>query len=407
MKFNKNVNLLLSGQTLANIGDILYIVSVISSIYKHTGSAAMSSIVPFTITTSMFISSLLTPMLIGRMDLKCLLVGSQIGKTMMLAILAFFLISLLNEQTVFIIFPIISVIALLDGCANPIRYSILPYYVKKEDLLQANGVIEAVTQTVQMGMWFAGSLLLISIGEEKLVWIVFGLFSISSYLLARLSQVEQVPTTNSMNWHQISEGWKTLSRMLVLKAMTWIDIFDTLASSVWIAAILYVYVEEVLQQSEQWWGYLNGSFFAGLIAGSIFCVRNSTFVEKHVRLFIVLGSIGSFAATFLFSLTNIPLLILGLSASMGLFGQFKNIPQNTIIQLSVSKETLPKVYSAFGAIETGIFGVSSLLMGILAEYAGVRSAFLLSAFLLAVVCIIVVKNQHKFVLGDMKKGEEG
>lgn len=61
MKLNKNFNLLLTGQSLANMGDVLYMVSLIYIIFELTGSATAAAFVPFTITTSMFISNSLTP----------------------------------------------------------------------------------------------------------------------------------------------------------------------------------------------------------------------------------------------------------------------------------------------------------------------------------------------------------
>ncbi|CAM5209300.1 MFS transporter OS=Lysinibacillus sphaericus OX=1421 GN=LS41612_14590 PE=4 SV=1 [Lysinibacillus sphaericus] len=55
MNLGRNFWLLLVGQSLANIGDVLYIVSVIHIIYLLTGSAIAASFVPFTIATSMFV----------------------------------------------------------------------------------------------------------------------------------------------------------------------------------------------------------------------------------------------------------------------------------------------------------------------------------------------------------------
>lgn len=91
---NKNFSLLLTGQSLANIGDVLYMVGIISAIFGLTGSATAASFVPFTITTSMFVSNLLTPLLIERVNLKWLLAGSQLGKTILIVVLGLLLTGL-------------------------------------------------------------------------------------------------------------------------------------------------------------------------------------------------------------------------------------------------------------------------------------------------------------------------
>ena len=74
-QLNRNFNLLITGQSVANIGDVLYMVSIINLIFARTGSATATSFVPFTITSAMFLSSLLTPLLVGKVSLKWLLAG--------------------------------------------------------------------------------------------------------------------------------------------------------------------------------------------------------------------------------------------------------------------------------------------------------------------------------------------
>ncbi|KGR84273.1 MFS transporter [Lysinibacillus odysseyi] len=402
MKLNRNFSLLLLGQSLANIGDVLYIVSVISTIFVLSGSAIAASFVPFTIASSMFISSLLTPLLVEKLNLKWLLAGSQIAKTILLLILGFMLIGLTGDNYYFI-FLIIGWIAFFDGCANPIRQTLTPYYVKPEHLIQANGISETITQVIQAGMWFVGSSLLIIMSSQQLIWLVGGLFLLASLLLCLLESVNNHETTELKGkFEKIKEGWKTLSNTPVLRRIAWIEFLETIAATVWIAAILYVFVNDALNVDEKWWGFINGANFLGLILGSAYCIKYSSFVEKKIGTFIFVGSFLSFLFTILFSLNSIPMISLFLSLCVGLFGQIKKIPQQTVIQTSVSKEQLSTVYTSLGAIGTGIFGVGSLVMGVLADLLGIRIVFVISGLLLAVVSTIAHKNKQLFVRNVME-----
>ncbi|WP_077306950.1 MFS transporter [Terribacillus halophilus] len=396
MKLNKNFTLLLWGQSIANIGDVLYMVSVISLIYSLTGSAAASAFVPFTITTSMFAASLLTPLLIGRVNLKWLLTGSQIGKTILLLILGF-LLMVVTVSNYYVIFILIGLIAFLDGCANPIRQTLIPDYVKADQLIQANGVAETVTQVIQAAMWFAGSVFLLVMSAQQLIWFVGALFIIASFLLCQLESVKHISTESKGKLEQIKAGWVTLSATPVLRRIAWIDIFETIAGTVWIAAILYAFVSEALHVDEKWWGFINGAFFLGLIAGSVYCIKYAAVVEKRLGTFIFIGALLSAFVTLLFSLNSSPVISLLLSLCVGLFGQIKNIPQQSIIQTSVSKEQLSTVYTSLGAIGTGIFGIGSLVMGLLADLLGIRVVFMISGILLAAVSIVVFKSRHLFI----------
>ncbi|MCM3619787.1 MFS transporter [Sutcliffiella horikoshii] len=396
MNLNKNFSLLLLGQSLANIGDVLYMVSIISTIFVLTGSATASSFVPFTITSSMFISSLLTPLLVGKVNLKWLMAGSQIGKTILLFILGVMLGGV-TASNYYLIFLIIGLIALLDGCANPIRQTLIPYYVNPSQLIKANGLAETVTQIIQAVMWFIGSLFLIIMSSQQLVWLAGGLFIGASILLSLLESVADNRIEAKGKFEQITEGWVTLSNTPVLRKIAWLDFFETIAGTVWIAAILLVFVNDALEVGGQWWGFINGAFFIGLILGSVYCIKYSSIIEKKLGTFIFIGSILSSLVTLLFSINSIPIAALLLSLFVGIFGQIKGIPQQTVIQTSVTKEQLSTVYTSLGAIGTGIFGVGSLVMGLLADLLGIRIVFMISGILLAAVSLIVFKSKHLFV----------
>lgn len=401
MKFNRNFSLLLLGQSIANIGDVLYMVSVISTIFVLTGSATASSLVPFTITTSMFISSLLTPILVGKVNLKWLFAGSQIGKTILLVILGISLMYI-TVSNYYLIFIIIGLIAFLDGCANPIIQTLIPYYVKPEHLIRANGMADTVTQVIQAVMWFVGSLFLLVMSSQQLVWLVGCLFVIASILMCLLESVHHKPIEQKGVLEQISEGWKTLSNTPVLRKIAWTDFLETIAGTVWIAAILYVFVNDALNVDEKWWGFINGAFFIGMILGSIYCIKFSSFVEKRLGTFIFVGSFASFFVIILFGLNSSPIIALLLALCTGIFGQIKNIPQQSVIQTSVSKERLATVYTSLGAIGTGIFGVSSLVMGMIADLFGIRVVFVISGLLFAIISIIVHTNKQLFTRNVME-----
>ncbi|MBT2640393.1 MFS transporter [Bacillus sp. ISL-39] len=401
MNWNKNFTLLLTGQSLANMGDVLYMVSVISTIFVLTESATAASFVPFTITSAMFVSSLLTPLLIGKVNLNWLMAGTQIGKTFLLVLLGVILIGL-SASDFYWIYVLIGLIAFLDGCANPISQTLIPHYVKPEDLVQANGITETVAQILQALMWFIGSLFLLVLNPPQLVWLVGVLFAISSSLLCFLESVNLTTKESKGKLEQIKEGWRTLADTKVLRKIGWINLYETLASTVWIAAILLVFVSDALHTAEKWWGFINGAFFAGLILGSIYCIKYFSFIERKLSAFIFAGSFAGFLATILFSLNSVPSIALVLSFIVGISVQLKSIPQQTVIQTSVPKERLATVYTSLGAIGTGVFGIGSLVMGFLADLLGVRFVFIISGLLLMVVSVIVNKNNQLFVRNLME-----
>lgn len=393
---NRSFSLLLTGQSLADIGDILYIVSVISIIYRFTNSAIATSFVPFIITTFMLISSLLTPLITTKVSLNQLLIISQGFKTAVILGLALYVQWVGDQPMIGFVFLLIAMVAFLDGCANPIRQSLLPHYVEEKDLLRANSIAETVIQSIQVGSWFVGSSLLLLLTPSQLIWGVVVLFFMATLLLKLLPDVARMERPQKKKWVLFMQGWQSIHQTPVLKVAARMDLLESMAGAVWVAAILLVFVEEALQASSQWWGYLNGIFFIGMIIGSMICLKWTKFIERKKAIFISGGALLSAIFTLFFAVSITPLMALLCSLLIGLCGQLKNIPQQTMIQTSVSKEKLPTVYTSLNVIVTGVFGLSSLMMGMLSEWYGIRVVFFLSASMLLLVSVIAYKNKTSF-----------
>lgn len=86
------------------------------------------------------------------------------------------------------------------------------------------------------------------------------LFAVSTIYTVRIVVSEH--TTDSVapsNWGSIKSGWVAIRQIPTIRTLISIDFITTLASSVWVAAVIYIYVEQNLQLGEEWWGYINTS----------------------------------------------------------------------------------------------------------------------------------------------------
>ncbi|MET1123116.1 MFS transporter (plasmid) [Priestia megaterium] len=391
------------GQSLANCGDVFYIVGLITTIYEATGSATYMALVPFFITTSRFISGVIAPLIIDRTRLKLMLAYSQLGKTVIILLLACFSSIFLSSDTIFLIFLFVIVISFLDGWANPASNALLPKLVEPNNLVKANSFLAILDQTIRLGGWPVGGILVAVVGGDNVIWLTFLLFVASTIMMALIKDndedvmMDKKPKKIS-KWDTLKEGWVTIWQTPPLRTISIVDFIESIANVVWVAAIIYVYVDQVLQTSEQWWGYINSSFFAGLMIGGILSLKWSHLVNQHLVIFIVVGAFLVSLTTLIFGLISTPWMALVIAMLFGMANQIKAVAQQTTIQTSVAHRLLPKVYSAKDAIISATFGVSSLSLGYLTDLFGVRFTFLLAATLLFSSAIFVVVNRKDLKL---------
>ena len=369
------------GQALANMGDVFYIVGLISIVYTLTGSAVYMTAVPLVITFSRFISSMAAPLLLNRTQMRSLIAYSQMGKTFFLCV--FLLLMVLQMGNVWFYLACASIISFLDGWALPARNSYVPFLVKREELMGANGFLSTVDQTIQFSSWALGGILLAILGDKNVFIVVIVLFLASTYFMLKLPVI---PTTTlevrKVWWQQLGEGWSEVKGRKGLVPVFWIYGLESISGTVWIAAVLYLYVDIMLQRGEQWWGFINASFFVGLVLASYAIFKLHGIFSKHRYKWLPFCMIVTSGVTVVFAWNKIALVALALSFVFGLFDQIKNVVLQTFLQESAPPEELGKIYAAQGALTTLLFGLSSVGVGLLHEVLSISMIFTLSALLL-------------------------
>ncbi|MFS0784330.1 MFS transporter [Bacillus sp. 1P06AnD] len=402
----KSFTYLWIGQSMANAGDIFYIVSLIASIYQMTESTFVTAFIPFTVTISQFISGFVAPLVIDRASLKNILVYSQLGKTILLvALMAYTTLESGGQSILIVVFLIVAFIAFLDGWANPAKGALVPRLVSQEEWMKANGFMSVIDQIVQLGGWPAGSLLVAWVGPPPLLSITCAMYALATAAMALIQEGANMdqPKGKKGAADSLKEGWSIIWKHRPIRYLTIISCMESMANVVWIAAILYVYVDEQLGVSEAWWGFINTSFFAGLLIGGFIAMKSSGFIEKNMSVIFISFGIGISIVTLLFGFTTIPYAALGFSFAFGICNEIQQIIVTTTLQKKTDSGQLPKIYAAQGALFGLMFGISSLLAGFLADIVSVRFLFAGASAILLIVAM-VAWNQKKSLFNRKELG---
>lgn len=396
------------GQSLANCGDVFYVVGLMTVIYGLTRSAFDMSLVPFLTTASRFVSGLIAPLILDRLGLKGSLVFSQTGKTGLLLILAITLHLSVSENVISFLLLFVFLISFLDGWASPARNAMVPILIEKEQLVHANGFLSVIDQSINLCGWAAGGVLAAALGGNGMIWLTLLLFLPSTVMmmlihaekemLTRTADLQSEGKQSEGKWHSVREGWLAIWRTPALRVISITDVIGEMASVVWMAAIIYVFVRRVLHVDQAWWGYINFTYFAGLIIGGYLCVHWSVFIDRHLRKAALAGLAATAMITLLFGWNSSPLLALLLSAWIGLSEQLKGIAFTTITQRSAKIRQLGKIYSAKDAASSLFYGLATLLFGYLTDIIGVRQIFVISAGILAASFIYAVLSRNTLAI---------
>ena len=389
---NSFIKLLVS-QLFANLADIFFRVTIIANIYIISKSVIATSLVPILIGISSFVASLLVPLVTKRIALNRVLSLSQFGKTILLTILVG-MFTVMQSVAPLVIYLFVVAISILDGFAAPVSYAIVPRYAT--DLGKANSALSMSGEAVQLVGWGLGGLLFATIGLLPTTFIILILYIISSFLMLLLPKAEVEVLESETNLEILLKGWKLVARDSRLRLFVSANLFEIFSNTIWVSSIILVFVTELLNETESYWGYSNTAYSIGIIISGLIAFRLSEkfLAAKWESILFPLVAMAIVTLTILY-FPNAQMFLV-FSALVGMLSQLKEVPESVFLQETVEENNLVNVYSVLEVISTLAFSVFVLLMSYITESFGISISFWISAICLMIEAILIYIRRDYF-----------
>lgn len=389
---NSFIKLIVS-QLFANLADIFFRVTIIANIYIISKSVIATSLVPILIGISSFVASLLVPLVTKRLALNRVLSLSQFGKTILLSILVGMFI-LMQSVAPLVTYLFVVAISILDGFAAPVSYAIVPRYAT--DLGKANSALSMTGEAVQLVGWGLGGLLFATIGLLPTTFIILILYIISSFLMLFLPKAEVEVLESETNLEILLKGWKLVARDPRLRLFVSANLLEIFSNTIWVSSIILVFVTELLNKTESYWGYSNTAYSIGIIISGLIAFRLSEkfLAAKWESILFSLVGMAIVTLTILF-FPNAQMFLL-FSALVGMLSQLKEVPESVFLQETVEENNLVNIYSVLEVISTLAFSVFVLLMSYITENFGISISFWLSAICMMIEAILIYIRRDYF-----------
>ncbi|MFP3723248.1 MFS transporter [Niallia circulans] len=395
-------------KTSIALADVIYIMVITTYIYQKTESALMSSLFPLFKALANLTAGLTSPLIYRKFAFAKLMLKLQGLKALLLSFLLLGFMPITNHIYVLLLF--ILVISFMEGWGNPLLNSVTPKIVPKENLVRANSSLSITTQSVQIAGYSFTGFAVINWGHNStlafnvvLLWLsVLALYITSKHFVSNM----EVPVENKSKWALMNEGWKILWHNQTLRMVTLMDVIEGMAGSIWVGAITLVYVKEALNQGEQWWGFINASYYVGAILGGIITIFIAKIIQKHLIPSMAVGSLVFSIFTLIYGLTSSPILALLLCIAMGPAYQIRDVAQQTAFQINIQTIDLPKVFASQSILLSTVTGLSIFLIGFIADFVGIRAVYIFASILIfisALLSFTLVKvNKKKFSTVDAR-----
>lgn len=372
-------------QTTISLADVVYIMVITTFIYQKTESVLFASLFPFLKALTRLLAGLTAPLILQNISTSKALVNLQIIKSILITLLLLGFTFLTSH--IYILFTYILILSFVEGWGSPLLNSIVPQIVLKEELVKANSWLSISNQTVQIGGYTLTGFFVVKIGYTPTLVITAVLLWISIvclYIAIRSLYNQIRENEGASKWTLMKEGWLHIWSNSTLRLVTLMDVIEGIAGQIWVGAITLVYVKEILHKGEQWWGYINASYYIGTIAGGLITIYLAKKIQKNLIISMAAGSFLFSILTLLYGLSSIPVLSLILCIAMGPAYQIRDVAQQTAFQTNIDVPLLPKVYASRDVLLSTVSSVSIFIVGVIAEYLGIRMVYIFGAVLICI-----------------------
>lgn len=393
-KHSKDYFHLFYSQLFANTGDVLTVVGLISVVYSMTSKTTAASMIPIIFTSGLFVSSFISNYIYQYFTQKQVLWIFQGLKLVSLSIIASLL---MFERSPIFIFILLFINALFDGFTNPIKNAMIPFIEKKEYITSANALMNMMSSMVQLSTWALGGFLMSLIGAKYLFLFALVLEILSYFFIIQLSE-RHIYNSEKEN---ILNSFKTVLRhnysnklSLYLNLST---IFESVATSIWVAAIILTYTRTFLHVDDFWFGLINAAFFSGTIIAGLWMNDKDQFFTKISYPIIIYIPLILALINASFILHKSVLLALLMSLLMGIFEDSRYISLNSVVQREVPKEALTSTYILNNLLNSVFFSLGTLGISLVVDNQGVMWAYVISsvAYVLTFVLGLYFKTAIK------------
>ena len=372
--FNRNFFLLWQGQFVSQIGSQAYAIAMMLWVKHETGSASLMGLMMMVSMIPFVILGPFAGTFADHFSRRKIIIISDILSGIPVLTLAFLMFYLPNASELLIVslFLVNVTLGIIRSFFNPAISASIPDIVPREKVSAANSLNQSSIQISQFIGQGIGGYLFVILGAPLLFLIdgITYLFSAFSESFIRIPQ--KIPEKRG-GWRNkfrqfksdTMEGFRYVWGHTGIRALFFAAAFINFFA-IPIFVLLPFYVEDHLNATSDWFGYILAAFGFGTLIG--YGIAGGAKISSHIRSKAVISALVlmSFCLPLL-SILREPVLALVLMIIIGALSGFFHINIYTLLQIVIPSEMRGRVFGLLITLTAGLTPISMGLSGIIAD----------------------------------------
>jgi MFS family permease len=367
-------------RTVSHVGDGVALVALVLLVRRTEGTGAAVGALLLASSVPRFLGPL-AGVVADRVEQRALMVACDVGNAAIVGAIAAF-------RPVFgVLLALVAASAVLDTLFTPAGRSSVPSLVEESQLLQANAWMgTSLNLQVALGSLLGGALVA-AVGERGALVVDAVSFALSAALLVGLPALRPEPSGAPGGFLAVGrEGLAYAWRTRVVRTFLLVLFLGVAFAAVDNVALVFL-VRDTLRGGPLAFGLVAGAYGVGMIGASAgLSIRRTTMA---VTTLLIAAWLASGIGTLATGLAPAIAVAAAAQAVAGLGNGIENIAADTLIQRTVPRPMLGRV---FGLVQTAAFGGSTLAYaagGFLLDLTSSRTVFLVGGGGILVVTVVL------------------
>ncbi len=381
---NRNFALLWTAVLISGVGDVLYTVGIMVTIFQTSGSALQTAGVMAATLLPIFLLSPVAGAIVDRHSRRAVMVTADLVRAALVTLLLIFAQG--DRLNLWLIYLVVAGLGAMTAFYTPARMAILPAIVRRDELARANGVMSGTVQGTQAFGYILGGFLVVWVSLQALILLDLLTFLASAALISavhlgvtererRTQQAPDVPL-----WQSVKDGARYLRHHELARTLVTMEWLEHVPHGVWTSALMLVFVEQALNAEAQVWGLQNGAFYTGVMLGAVLATAVSGIIMRWPGRIIIINAFLMGLLTIVYAQTASVTVTIVISIMYGPTFALRDVAQNTLLQTSVDEDKLGRVYSLREMGWNVVFLLSGLTYAALVDVGvPIRAIYMLAA----------------------------
>jgi MFS family permease len=346
---NRNFLFLWASVFVSGIGDILYTVGIMVTIFNASGSALQTVGVMVATTLPIFLLGPIAGAIVDRYPRKQVMIWMDLLRVGITAVL--YTVAQNPQTSIWVYYALAAALAAASAFYNPARLSIIPTLVTPHQLVRANSTIMGTLQATQAIGFVLGGFLVVRIGFAPLVLLDLLTFLASAILIAGIQRTavdrqRRLHTTPELPLRQsIREGITYLRQHNLARTLVTMEWLEHIPHGIWTSAFMLIFVTAALNGQPTDWGLQNAAFYTGVLVGAILATAFSAWLSQRPGRIIIANAFAMGLITYVYALSPNNTFAVIISLMFGPLFAFRDVAQNSLLQAKTDPDKLGRVYA--------------------------------------------------------------